>query len=396
MQDKLPDRKARAAAKPGRLSDGGGLFLRVRHVDAKSWAFVHRSGGKWQEIGLGPYPAIALARARDIAAEMRTALAEGRDPKSLRDKESEPTFAEAVDRYLASMSGQWSNPKHRAQWSVTLGDAYCAMIRPKRVSTIETADILAVLQPVWTAKAETASRVRGRIEAVLDFAKARGWRHGDNPARWRGPLKTLLPARGKLTRGHHAALPYHELPAFVAALRELEAMSARALEFAILNASRSGEVLNARWSEIDPDAATWTIPPERMKARRPHVVPLAPRAITILRNLSEARTGDFVFPGPDLRKPLSSGAFAALLKRMKRDDLTAHGFRSAFRDWAGDETTFEREIAEAALAHNVGDATERAYRRGTALEKRRALMVAWADYCSGTIPRNVVALRNGT
>ncbi len=388
---KLTDRKIKAASKPSRISDGGGLYLRVRNANAKSWAFVYRRSGNWNEIGIGSYPAVSLAKARERAAEMRSALADGRDPKSVRDKEAEPTFGACADRFVKTMESQWDNPKHRAQWRMTLGDAYCLKIRGKLVSQIDTQDVLAVLSPIWTEKPETASRLRGRIERVLDYAKANGWRNTENPALWRGHLKNLLPGRKKLSRGHHPAMPYADVPGFVQRLRSSKAMAARALEFLILTAARSGEVLNMRWQEVDLENAIWTIPPERMKARTEHVVPLSDTAIAILKPLNETRVSEFVFPGQRSKRPLSSSTMEMLLRRLKADHFTTHGFRSSFRDWVGDCTTFPREVAEAALAHKVGDAVERAYRRSDALEKRRALMQAWADYCHGNAVSNVVA-----
>ncbi|MCC2654631.1 MAG: integrase, partial [Microvirga sp.] len=242
-------------------------------------------------------------------------------------------------------------------------------------------DVLRVLRPIWLTKSETASRLRGRIERVLDFAKARGMRTGENPARWRGHLDAVLPRRQKLTRGHHKAMPFDEVPAFVSRLRDAQGVAPRALEFLILTAGRTGEVLGAAWDEIDIEAGIWTVPAVRMKAGREHRVPLTQRALAILAELHEARTGEHVFPGLKRGKPLSSMAMEAVLRRMKID-ATVHGFRSAFRDWAGERTHFPREIAEAALAHLVGDAVERAYRRGDALEKRRELMSAWDSFCA--------------
>jgi integrase len=261
------------------------------------------------------------------------------------------------------------------------------------VDEIDTAAILDVLKSLWTAKPETASRLRGRIEAVLDAAKAQGHRSGENPAAWRGHLAHLLAKRTVLSRGHHAALPYADLPAFMAELRDRDAMAALALEFCILTATRSGEVLGAEWAEIDLTAKVWTIPAARMKAAREHRVPLSDRAHAILAKLAEAKTSAFVFPGQRAGKPLSNMAMEMVLRRMKRDAVTVHGFRSAFRDWAGNETSFPREIAEAALAHVVGDKAEQAYRRGDALEKRRALMSAWASHCETAPAGNVVTLK---
>jgi integrase len=285
------------------------------------------------------------------------------------------TFGAFADQLVPELAKGFRNDKHIAQWSSTLR-TYAAPLRSKPIAEITTDDVLAVLQPIWTTKSETASRVRGRIERVLDAARARGLREGENPARWRGHLDHLLPKRKRLTRGHHAALPFQQVPDFVAQLRQRDAIAARALEFVILTAARSGEVLGARWSEIDRQARIWTVPGERMKAGVEHRVPLVDRALEILDEVEKLRRGEFIFPSFRADKPLSNMAFDALMTRMGVR-ATTYGFRSSFRDWAGETTTFPREVAEAALAHAVGDATERAYRRGDALEKRRALMKAW-------------------
>jgi integrase len=268
---------------------------------------------------------------------------------------------------------------------------YCASIRSKSVADVSTDDVLLVLKPLWLTKAETASRLRGRIERVLDFAKARGMRSGENPARWRSHLDAILPKRAKLTRGHHKAIPFNELPAFMQDLREREGVAPRALEFLILTAARSGEVLGARWEEIDLPGGLWTVPRDRMKAGREHRVPLSHRAVAILSELEATRASDFVFPGLKRGSPLSSMALEMTMRRMKAN-ATVHGFRSAFRDWAGECTSFQRELAEGALAHLVGDAVERAYRRGDALEKRRELMEEWDLFCR-PMPSRVIALQ---
>lgn len=392
MLHKLSDVTAKSdKLKAGRHSDGGGLYLNVSQAGSKSWLFMWAREGKRREMGLGSYPVVTLAKARKRADDCRVAVEEGRDPIAEREKETEPTFGECADRLIASMESSWRNDKHRAQWKMTL-TSYCQPIRAKRVSDIGTDDILKVLSPIWQEKPETASRLRGRVERVLDFAKARGWRTGENPALWRGHLKNVLPVRQKLTRGHHAAMPYADVRTFVQRLPVLEAMAARALEFLILTAARSGEALGAQWSEFDLDAGIWTVPADRMKAGKEHRVPLSKRALEIVTVLHEVRLSDYVFPGQKEGKPLSGMAMEMLLRRMKADEFTVHGFRSAFRDWAGDETHFSREVAEAALAHSVGNAVERAYRRADALEKRRQLMQAWADYCLVPMAENVVRL----
>ncbi|MBZ9884799.1 integrase arm-type DNA-binding domain-containing protein [Mesorhizobium sp. CA10] len=378
---KLSDAKAKSdSLKHGRHSDGGGLYLNVSPSGSKSWLFMWVRNGKRREMGFGAYPAITLASARKRAGEYRAAVAEGRDPIAEKAKEAEPSFGECADKLLASMEPSWRNDKHRAQWRMTLTE-YCGTIRSKKVSEVGTDEVLEVLLPIWSTKPETASRLRGRIERVLDYAKAKGWRTGENPALWRGHLKNVLPARQKLSRGHHAAMPYVEVPAFLKRLRNAEAMAARALEFLILTAARSGEVYGAEWSEFDLDKGMWIIPAGRMKAAAEHRVPLSARALAIVKSLHESRVSKkYVFPGQRTDCPLSSSAMEMLMRRMKVDAYTVHGFRSAFRDWAGDETGFPREIAEAALAHRVGDATERAYRRADAVERRRKLMTAWAEF----------------
>jgi integrase len=270
---------------------------------------------------------------------------------------------------------------------------YAEPLRAKPVDKIETADVLAVLQPIWREKPETASRLRGRIERVLNAAKAKGYRTGENPAAWRGHLENLLPKPSRLSRGHHAAMRYQDVPAFVATLREREAVAGLALEFAIVTAARSGEILGARWSEVDLDAKVWTIPAERMKAAREHRVPLSEPALAILRKVNEAKVSDYVFPGQRPGKPLSVMALEMVLRRMGIEDATVHGFRSAFRDWAGNETNFPRELAEHALAHVIGDKAEQAYRRSDALMRRRELMDAWARHCEGEANTKVLAFK---
>lgn len=381
--------------KPGRHGDGGGLYLVVDKSGAKRWVFLFRRDGTLREMGLGGLKSVNLARARELAGEARANLQAGIDPIAAKNSApvTVPTFGEEADAFIEAMKPQFRNAKHIAQWEMTLRD-YAAPLRPKRVDQITTADVLEVLKPYWLTKPETASRLRGRIERVLDAAKAKGHRSGENPALWRGHLDKLLPKRRKLTRGHHAAMPYEDVPAFVAELRQREAMAARALEFTILTAARSGETFGATWKEIDLEAALWIVPAKRMKAGREHRVPLTPRAVEILTELSQlgAEPDAYVFPGQKDGRPLSVMAMEMILRRMKIN-FTVHGFRSAFRDWAGEETAFPREVAEAALAHVVGDETERAYRRGDALEKRRKLMTAWASYCEPKKAGNVLEMK---
>lgn len=377
---KLSDRSCKAAIGPKLLSDGGGLYLNIQKSNSRSWSFIWRSGNKRSEMGLGSYPEVPLSRARSLAAECRELVAEGQNPIENRRKEAVPTFGDCADQFITTMESQWKNSKHRAQWRMTL-ETYAAPIRKKCVADIDTNDVLSVLTPVWENRPETASRLRGRIERVLDFAKARGWRSGENPALWRGHLVHILPQRSKLTRGHHAAMPYRDVPDFIERLQKLEAIAARALEFLILTAARSGEVREARWEEIDLDKKLWSIPGARMKAGKPHRVPLSQPVLEVLSDLTEKQVSVFVFPGQKAGRPMSNMAYAMLMRRLKQGHYTVHGFRSSFRDWVGDETSYPRELAEHALAHQVGGEVERAYRRSDALEKRRELMDDWGKYC---------------
>jgi integrase len=380
---KLTDRSCKAAKGPKLLSDGGGLYLNIAKSNTRSWSFIWRKGGKRNEMGLGGYPGVPLARARTLAAECRELVSAGRNPIEERRREAVPSFGDCADQFIASMESQWKNEKHRAQWRMTL-ETYAASIRKKSVADVTTEDVLGVLKPIWETRSETASRLRGRIERVLDFAKARGWRVGENPALWRGHLSHVLPARSKLSRGHHAAMPYQDVPAFFERLRALDSIAARALEVLILTASRSGEVREARWDEFDLDQKLWSIPGHRMKMGMPHRVPLSEAAIDILSDLEGKRISDYVFPGQKAGRPMSNMAYAMLMRRHKLGEYTVHGFRSSFRDWVGDETSYPRELAEHALAHQVGGEVERAYRRSDALERRRELMDAWAAHCGVT------------
>jgi len=388
----LSARHVETLAKPGRHSDGGGLYLVVTPAGRRNWAFMYTRHGKRTEMGLGQAGrgGVSLSAARDLAQQCRESLRCGKDPLATRRQDHQtaatiPTFADYADAYVKAKGTEWRNAKHRAQWEMTLTN-YCTKIRRKTVDSIDTADILEVLRPIWGEKPETASRLRGRIENVLDAAKAEGLRTGENPARWRGHLDKLLPRRQRLTRGHHAALPYADVPAFMEGLRDHEATGALALQFLILTVARTGEVLGATWDEIDMDKALWTVPAGRMKAGHTHRVPLSEPALAILRKMaadkpdSDDQQGAYVFPGARAGRPISNMTMSMFLRRNDDRKFTVHGFRSAFRDWVGEETDFRREIAEAALAHVVGDSTERAYRRGDALEKRRELMEAWSDY----------------
>lgn len=390
-------RAVATATEPGKYADGDGLYLVIGRDGAtvrRRWLLYFTWHGKRREMGLGSAREVTLAEARQLAENSRRLVREGIDPIVARDAVGVhvPTFGEFADQLVSSIEGGFRNEKHRAQWRMTL-TSYAAPLRTKRIDAITTEDVLECLTPIWTTKAETASRLRGRIERVLDAAKAKGLRSGENPARWRGHLANLLPKRPKLQRGHHPAMPFGQVPGFVASLRTREAVSARALEFCILTAARTGEVFGATWAEFDLDAQLWTVPANRMKAGRVHRVPLTDRALAILTEMQAVRTDPrpsaYVFPGARHGRPLSNMAFKALFGRMGIENITAHGFRSSFRDWAGECTSFPREVAETALAHVVGDETERAYRRGDALEKRRQMMAAWAEYCGSRISSEI-------
>jgi len=392
MAGRLTARKVEAA-KAGKYSDGGNLYLIVSPIGSRKWVLRFTWRGKAREMGLGTPATVSLADAREKAAHARRMIAQGIDPIAERKRTGGiPTFGEMADQVREALSAGFRNEKHKAQWKSTLA-TYAAPLADKPVDVIGIDDVLAVLKPIWTTKSVTASRLRGRIEKVLDAAKAKGFRQGENPARWRGHLDHLLAKQTKLTRGHHAAMPYERVAAFIGRLRESDSLTALALEFCILTAARSGEVLGMRWSEVDLEKKVWTVPAHRMKAGREHRVPLSERAVAILKPLAEIKTGDFVFPGQRKNRSLSDRAMNATLHRVKADTVTVHGFRSSFRDWAGNETSYPRDLIETALAHVVGDKAEQAYRRSDALEKRRGLMEAWANYCDPTRTAKVLPLR---
>jgi integrase len=377
---------------PGMYPDGGGLYLQISRLGGRSWLFRFKAGGRERWMGLGPASLIGLAEARRLAEECRRQRLAGIDPiearRAGRDKErleaaKAVTFQACAESYITAHQAGWRNAKHGAQWSATLEAYAYPVFGDLPVQAVDTGMVVKVLEPIWAAKTETASRLRGRIEAVLDWATTRGHRQGENPARWRGHLENLLPAPTKVQKvRHHAALPYSEIGAFMADLQRQEGIAALALRFLILTAARTGEVLGARWDEIDTATRTWTVPAERMKGHREHRVPLSDAALEVLRQVGEVRGGDFVFPGGKAGRPLSNMAMLTLLRRMERADLTAHGFRSTFRDWAAERTDVAREVAEAALAHTIADKVEAAYRRGDLFAKRRQLMHAWARHCS--------------
>jgi integrase len=391
---KLTARKVETAP-PGKYGDGGGLQFVVSPAKTRKWVFRYLWQGRAREMGLGPYPEIGLAEAREKALEARRLVRGGIDPIAERKTDRRvPTFGTLADEVFGDLSQGFRNEKHRKQWRTSIA-RFCTSIRDMPVDQINTETVLSVLRPHWTRAPETASRLRGRIEKVLNAAKAKGYRSGENPAAWRGHLDHLLPSPKKIgDHGHYTAMAYADVPGFLVNLRERHGVAALALEFAILTAARSGEVLGARWDEIDLEARVWLIPKNRMKAGREHRVPLSDPAMAILAKLNEIRISGVVFPGLRRDQSLSPSAMELTMRRMKIRGATVHGFRSSFRDWAGNETHFQREVAEAALAHVIGNAAEQAYRRSDALEKRRALMEAWAQWCE---PReaadNVTPLR---
>ncbi|MGP1676196.1 MAG: tyrosine-type recombinase/integrase [Burkholderiales bacterium] len=377
--------------KPGYYPDGGGLYLQVSESGSKSWLFRFVLNGKERQMGLGPFHTVTLADARADAVESRKLLLAKIDPIEARkakragkalDAARSITFNECATAYINAHRAGWRNGKHADQWTNTI-ETYCGPVfGALPVQGVDTGLVLKVLEPIWTAKNETATRLRGRIESVLDWATSRGYRTGDNPARWRGHIDNLLPAISKRRRvKHHPALPYDQMGQFIASLRTQQGIAARALEFLILTATRTGEAIGARRSEIDLDAAMWTIPAERMKAEKEHRVPLSPRTVAIIRELEKTHQGEFVFPGGKQGRPLSNWAMLQVLRRMESGDITIHGFRSTFRDWASERTSYPPQVCEMALAHSVGDQVEAAYRRGDLFEKRRRLMLDWAKHC---------------
>jgi integrase len=396
---------------PAVLHDGAGLYLRVAPSGAKNWVFRFQINGKRRDMGLGPYPAVSLALAREKAAEHRAQRRAGTDPIEAKAAERQAqqivkakgrTFNEVAEEYISRNEAGWRNATHRQQWRNTLTTYVSPIMGDLPVAAIDTGLVVQVLDPIWAVKPETASRVRGRIEAVLDAATVRGYRSGPNPAQWKGNLAHILPARSKVRKiVHHAALPWEELPKFLATLRTRPGVAASALEFTIYTAARTGEVLGATWGEINMDAKVWTIPAERMKAGREHRVPLSDAALSVLtemRPLALTREGASdsvapVFPGTRRALTLSNMALRALLRRMKRGDVTIHGFRSTFSDWAAECTAYPREVVEMALAHAIENRVEAAYRRGDLFEKRRRLMADWAQHCAGQVGGEVVPLR---
>jgi integrase len=389
-------------APKGRFYDGDGLQLLVQDRERAWWVFRYSSpSGKLREIGLGRARgprSVTLADARNETTRLRNIVRRGVDPLDERKAEATRklakgaakaaaamTFRDVARQYVQAHEAGWRNEKHRQQWTNTLREYALPVIGDSPVADVGTAEVMLILQPIWHRAPETASRLRGRIEAILDYARTREWRSGENPARWKGHLANLLPARGKIRRiSHHAALPWREIGSFIDALRQQAGISAKALEFAILTAARSGEVRGASWAEIDWATKTWTVPGSRMKGGREHRVPLSEPAMAVLRTMEPLRASQdaLIFPGRSAGHPLSDMSLTAVLRRMGRADLTQHGFRSSLRDWAAETTHYPREVAEQALAHALPDKVEAAYRRGDLFEKRCKLMNDWAAFCS--------------
>lgn len=374
----------------GAYSDGGNLYLQISAFGTRAWLFRYMVAGKAHNMGLGPYPEVSLKEARDRAADLRRKLRSDIDPLEERRAKRAAAKAEAArsvtfgwcaDRFIAQHKSTWTNDRHAAQWHDTL-HRQASLLCNLPVSTIDTPLVLKVLVPIWEQIPETASRLRGRIERVLAWATVNGYRTGDNPARWAGHLKEALPSKSKLKNvEHHKAMPYVEVPGFMATLRKQDGVIARALEFSILNASRSGEVMYAAWDEIDLATKTWTIPGGRMKGRVEHRVPLSDRAVEILWGLP--RESSYVFPGTAAGEPMNNKLMARVLDKLSGNGYTPHGFRSAFRDWCEERTNF-RHLAEKCLAHSEKDKVKAAYQRSDLLDKRRVVMDAWAKFCSST------------
>jgi integrase len=398
--------------KPGLYGDGGGLYLQVSDFKTKAWVFRFMIAGRARKMGLGDFELVSLKEARRKRDAAYGLVVDGIDPIEERaarkaeqavEKAKTLTFKECAEKYIAAHKAGWKSPKHGGQWAATLETYAYPIIGKLPVASIDVALVLKVIEPIWSTKTETASRVRGRIESILSWAKARGYRQGENPATWRGHLDQLLPARSQVAPvEHHAALPYSDLPAFMAKLRAKEGVSARALEFTILTIARTGDTIGAKWKEVDAAEKLWTVPAARVKGKkgarkRDHVVPLSKQALAVLKGLPT--DGEFVFAGGKEGAGLSNAAMSELLKGMGYDPdvATVHGFRSTFKDWASEQTAYPNELSEMAMAHTVSDKVEAAYRRGDMREKRRRLMQDWADYCAsdGSSSAEVVPIRAG-
>ena len=388
----LLSKQVEKLAKPGYYFDGAGLYLQVSKGGSKSWILRYVLDGKAHEMGLGSFVTFSLADARLRATEQRKLIADGIDPIEAKRANVQArqlasantiTFDKACDDFIAANEAGWRSDKHGQQWRNTLKTYASPVIGDFPVSSVNTALVLKILQPIWATKTETATRVRGRIEKVLDWAKVQGYRSGDNPAAWKGHLSEALPKPSKVAdAGHHAALPWSEIGQFMATLRAMPGTGSLAMQLIILTATRTSEVIESKWSEFDLEAGLWVIPKERMKGFREHRVPLSKQAVAVLAQVKwDNKTSEFVFPGAKLDKPISNMTCLAALKRMGRSDLTVHGFRSTFRDWAAESTAYPRDVCEMALAHAIEDKSEAAYRRGDLLEKRALLMSEWADFC---------------
>jgi len=397
---KLTPRKVSTAG-PGKYEDGGGLRLVVSRSGAKKWVLRFTINGKRREMGLGGFPDVGLAEARDKATKHRKQASADIDPIEARSTEPEsvPTFTTCAARYIRAQRRGWKNAKHARQWVSTLKTYARPIIGSKRVDAVNTEDILAILSPIWTTKTETAKRIQGRIENILDYAAAHKYRSPLNPARWRGHLDKLLPKPSRVKKViHHPAMPYTVVPTFMVELSGNSSVSALALQFLILTATRTSEVLQAQWNEIDLEAAVWAVPAERMKARREHRAPLSDAAMTILDSLPRIEGNPYLFPGVRHGKPLSNMALLQLMRGMgygvdgNRGNYVPHGFRSSFRDWSGEVSSFPRDVAEMALAHVIENKVEAAYRRGDLFAKRVQLMQAWADWCCKSETAAVVSL----
>lgn len=391
--DLLTAAKVKALKEPGDYLDGRGLYLQVRSESSKSWLLKYSINKRAREMGLGPAADISLLKAREIRDEYRSLLKQGTDPLEHRqaqraqkaiDQAKGVTFKVAATRFINSNRSGWKNIKHAAQWESTLKTYAYPKLGALPVQAVDTALVMAVLDPIWSTKSETASRVRGRIESVIDAAKARGEFIGENPARWKGHLENLLPKRSKVRKvQNHPALPYADLPAFMVELRAREGVAAAALEFQILTASRPGNALGAKWSELDLRASVWTIAGEHMKNGKDHKVPLSAAAIQVLERMAEIQNDEFVFYSPTSGRALSDAATGAVLDRMGRHDIVPHGFRSTFRDWAA-ERGYPDAVAEAALAHSVPDAVVAAYQRTNFFELRKKMMEDWAIFATSS------------
>lgn len=400
----LTARKCETIKEPGYYADGQNLYLQVGKTLSKSWLFIYKFQGKKHEVGLGGYPDIPLVLAREAAARWRKVLIEGDNPIEIkraleaekqRNRVDNPTFAQCADKFIASHRAGWKNTKHAQQWENTLNQYAFPIIGSKQVKEIDTSLVMRVLEPIWLEKNETASRLRGRIENILDWANVHKYRQGDNPARWRGHLDKLLSSPNKVQRTQHfKALPYREINKLLLALRSNGCVSAMALEFLILTAARTGEVIGSKWSEINLNQNIWIIPAERMKMKKEHRVPLTSRTLEILSNVKQLQENDYIFPGRTKSGGLSNAAMDKLLQVTLNYNVTVHGFRSTFRDWASEITNFPHELCEMALAHTIKNQAEAAYRRGDMLEKRRVMMEAWLTYIeTKPIQGEVISLR---